>query len=95
MALYLFNREIIGHSSGPHKNTALVKQVFSTIQRPLSEIYVFHTDRRNELDNRMIDHQLLVGFGIQRSLSTKGCPYDNAVAESTYKALKVEFVCPH
>lgn len=39
----------------------------------------------------MIDH-LLVGFGIQRSLSAKGCPYDNAVAESTYKTLKVEFV---
>ncbi|WP_420999871.1 IS3 family transposase [Carnobacterium maltaromaticum] len=90
----LFNREIIGHSSGPHKNAALVKQAFSTIQRPLSKICLFHTDRGNEFDNRMID-QLLAGFGIQRSLSTKGCPYDNAVAESTYKALKVEFVYPN
>ncbi len=31
-------------------------------------------------------------FGIQRSLSAKGCPYDNAVAEATYKSFKVEFV---
>lgn len=90
----LFNREIIGHSSGPHKNAALVKQAFSTIQRPISKICLFHTDRGNEFDNRIID-QLLVGFGIQRSLSAKGCPYDNAVAESTYKALKVEFVYPN
>ncbi len=29
---------------------------------------------------------------INRSLSHKGCPFDNAVAESTYKSLKVEFV---
>lgn len=27
----LFNRKIIGHSSGSHKNAALVKQAFSTI----------------------------------------------------------------
>ena len=31
-------------------------------------------------------------IGITRSLSRKGCPYDNAVAESTYKSGKVEFV---
>lgn len=29
---------------------------------------------------------------ITRSLSKKGCPYDNAAAESTYKSVKVEFV---
>ncbi len=33
-----------------------------------------------------------VGFGIKRSLSAKGCPYDNAVAEATYKSFKIEFV---
>lgn len=32
-------------------------------------------------------------FDIQRSLSTKGCPYDNAVAEATFKVFKTEFVC--
>ena len=31
-------------------------------------------------------------FGITRSLSKKGCPYDNAVDESTNKTLKTEFV---
>lgn len=30
-------------------------------------------------------------FKIKRSLSQKGCPYDNAVAEATYKIIKTEF----
>ena len=30
-------------------------------------------------------------FEINRSLSHKGCPYDNAVAEATYKIIKTEF----
>ena len=29
---------------------------------------------------------------IERSLSHKGCPYDNAVAEATFKIIKTEFV---
>lgn len=87
----LFNREIIGHSSGPHKDAELVKKAFSTVQRALSNVHIFHSDRGNEFDNRVMD-RLLEGFDIQRSLSDKGCPYDNAVAESTYKSLKVEFV---
>ena len=39
----------------------------------------------------MID-EVLETFKIKRSLSTKGCPYDNAVAEATMKAMKTEFV---
>ncbi|WP_084011878.1 IS3 family transposase [Paenibacillus kribbensis] len=30
-------------------------------------------------------------FGIQQSLSMKGCPYDNAVAEAMFKVFKTEF----
>ncbi len=32
------------------------------------------------------------GSEITRSLSHKGCPYNNAVAEATYKIFKTEFV---
>jgi transposase InsO family protein len=35
--------------------------------------------------------EVLETFKIKRSLSTKGCPYDNAVAEATMKAMKTEF----
>lgn len=31
-------------------------------------------------------------FKIERTLSKKGCPYDNAVAEETYKIIKTKFV---
>ena len=43
----LFNREIIGYSSGPNKDAALVKKAFSTVQTNLSQIKIFHTDRGN------------------------------------------------
>ncbi|MGT2800909.1 integrase core domain-containing protein, partial [Streptococcus marmotae] len=52
---------------------------------------LFHSDRGKEFDNQLID-EMLVAFGITRSLSQAGCPYDNAVAESTYRAFKIEFV---
>ena len=35
---------------------------------------------------------MLEAFGIERSLSAKGCPYDNAVDESTNRILKAELV---
>ena len=58
---------------------------------PLSDIDVFHTDRGSEFDNFDID-ELLDVFGIRRSLSRKGNPYDNAVIESTNKILKKELI---
>lgn len=38
-----------------------------------------------------MDEELIM-FGIDRSLSHKGTPYDNAVAEATFKTIKTEFV---
>lgn len=87
----LGNREIVGHSAGPRKDADLVGSAFSTLEFPISDIEVFHTDRGSEFDNAKID-ELLDAFGVERSLSKKGCPYDNAVDESTNKILKAEFV---
>lgn len=50
-------------------------------------------NRGKEFDNQTIE-TILQAFGITRSLSKKGCPYDNAVAESTYKSVKIELVYP-
>ena len=47
----------------------------------------FHTDRGNEFKNETIE-ELLETFHMERSLSHKGCPYDNAVAEATFKIIK-------
>lgn len=87
----LFNREIIGHSAGPHKDAALISRAFATVQGNLQHIQWFHTDRGSEFKNQKMD-ELLETFEIGRSLSMKGCPYDNAVAEATYKVMKTEFI---
>ena len=86
----LFNREIIGYASGGKKNAELIYEAFRKIQYGLSKINIFHSDRGKEFDNKIID-KLLGTFTITRSLSEKGCPYDNAVAEATFKILKTEF----
>ena len=67
------------------------KAAFATVAFPLFDIDVFHSDRGSEFDNAALDEMFEV-FGITRSLSKKGCPYDNAVVESTNKILKAEFV---
>jgi len=87
----LFNREIIGYSAGPHKTAQLVYKALSSIERSLDCIQLFHTDRGSEFKNQLID-EALEAFGIERSLSMKGCPYDNAVAEAMFKVVKTEFI---
>ena len=47
-----------------------------------------------DYDNALIDN-ILNTFKIDRSLSRKGNPYDNAVSEATNKSLKIEFIYQH
>ena len=90
MILDLYNREIIGYAAGKNKTAEMVYKAFSKIRGDLKNINIFHTDRGNEFKNKIID-ELLKTFKIKRSLSKKGCPYDNAVAEAIYKIIKTEF----
>lgn len=90
LILDLYNREIIGYAAGRNKTAELVYKAFSRIKENLKNIQIFHTDRGNEFKNKIID-EVLETFQITRSLSKKGCPYDNAVAEATYKIIKTEF----
>lgn len=87
----LFNREIIGYSAGIHKDAQLVYDAFATVKIDLRKIQMFHSDRGSEFKNELID-EVITTFQIKRSLSMKGCPYDNAVAEATFKIFKTEFV---
>lgn len=87
----LFNREIIGASTSCRKDSRCVIEAFSKIKFNLEEINIFHTDRGREFKNSAIT-DLLKTFSISRSLSKKGCPYDNAVSESTFKTVKKEFI---
>jgi len=90
LILDLFNREIIGFAAGKNKTATLVYKAFSSIKANLNQINIFHTDRGSEFKNKIID-ELIEAFNIKRSLSKKGTPLDNAVAEATYKIIKTEF----
>ena len=87
----LYNREIVGCSCGRRKDARLVKAAFSSVAFPLADIEVFHSDRGSEFCNGEID-ALLSAFGIERSVSRPGNPYDNAVVESANRMLKRELV---
>jgi len=89
--LDIFNREIVGYSAGENKDAKLVELAFMNSTIPLTNIQLFHTDRGSEFKNSNID-EILKAFNIRRSLSKPGCPYDNAVAEATYKIIKTEFI---
>lgn len=89
--LDLFNRQIIGYSAGGRKTAELVYDAFATVNTNLHNIQMFHTDRGSEFNNALID-DVISTFQIKRSLSLKGCPFDNAVAEATFKIFKAEFV---
>ena len=43
----LHNREIVGHAAGARKDARLVKSAFATLDFPLGDIEVFHTDSKN------------------------------------------------
>ncbi len=87
----LYNREIVGYSVGKRKDAALVQRAFASVNRPLENVKLFHTDRGSEFKNVAID-ELLSEYEIGRSLSHKGNLYDNAVAEATFKILKTELI---
>jgi len=82
-------REIIGFAAGHNKDAKLVRTAFYRVNGDLRKINVFHTDRGSEYKNEIVDN-IITAFGMNRSLSAKGAPIDNAVAESMYNTLKIE-----
>jgi len=90
LLLDLCGRKILGSAVGNQKDAKLVETAFYTVQGDMRKIQIFHTDRGNEFKNQVVE-QILNVFGIERSLSAKGTPHDNAVAESMYNIVKTEF----
>ncbi|WP_285023934.1 IS30 family transposase, partial [Lactococcus garvieae] len=72
----------------PDKTTQSINQALKEID--FSALSVT-SDNGKEFDNTEIE-EFLSAFHIQRSLSHKATPHDNAVAEATYKAFKAEFI---
>ncbi len=91
----LGDRKIIGWSlsrSLKAKDTTIPAWTMAVKNRPITQKIIFHSDRGvqyacNEFKNLLAGYKL-----VERSMSRKGDCWDNAVAESFFKNLKVECV---
>ncbi len=87
----LASRKVVGWSMSDRLKTELVIQALKSAYgaRKPARGLLMHTDRGSQYaDQRYV--ALLEDFGMQQSMSRKGCCWDNAVAESFFKTLKVE-----
>lgn len=95
VVLDLFDRKAIGwalSSDMSAENTSIAAWKMAADNRPVSEQLIFHSDRG--VQYACHDFARLLGSyqGVERSMSRKGNCWDNAVAESFFKTLKVELI---
>ena len=95
IVLDLFDRKIIGWAlsqSLKAKNTSVEAWKMAMQRRPPTGKLIFHSDRGIQYACREFTDLLDCYPNIERSMSRKGNCWDNAVAESFFKSLKVEHV---
>lgn len=89
----LFSRKVISYSVSNKINENLVIDTFNKAFsfRNSPENLIFHSDRGSQYTSQNF-RKLLEQYNIIQSFSVKGYPYDNAVAESFFKFLKVVLI---
>lgn len=92
----LCSRRVIGWAVSNVIDRELAIQAFrNAVQvRDPAPGFIFHTDRGSQYASEDFRNTVAACGGIQ-SMSAKGCPYDNACAESFFKSLKVECLYRH
>jgi transposase InsO family protein len=89
--LDLFARKLIAYSVGNQPNTELaaltLESAYKSRRSPSGVL--FHSDRSTQYTSAAF-RKLLDRLDFVQSFSAKGHPYDNAVAESFFKFLKLE-----
>ena len=91
----LYDRKVIGWAfsrSLKAIHTTIPAWMMAVRNRPITQVLIFHSDRGvqyacNEFKELLASYKL-----VERSMSRKGDCWDNAVAESFFKTLKVELV---
>jgi len=87
----LFSRKVVAWKISDKPNAELVistfKKAYANRNFPIG--LMFHSDRGSQYTSADF-RKLLNRFNVVQSFSGKGCPYDNAVAESFFKFLKLE-----
>ena len=86
----LFSRKVVGYKLSAKHDTYLICDTFNiAVKERNPKSLMFHSDRGCQYTSLPF-RQLLDKHNFTQSLSKKGHPYDNAVAESFFKYLKLE-----
>lgn len=87
----LFSRKVIGWAMGGHVDKNLTTEAFkmAIINRNPKHKFIHHSDQGAEYTNNEYQN-ILKNHGIISSMSRSGNCYDNTVAESFFKTIKVE-----
>jgi len=89
----LYSRLVVGWALAPTLETIVVMRAMDMAlrQRQPPEGLIFHSDRGCQYTSQEFRDRLRLA-SIQQSMSRTGCCYDNAVAESFFHSLKVEWI---
>ncbi len=91
----LYDRKVVGWSYSSDmtaEKTIGAAWKMAVCNRPISEKLVFHSDRGVQFACKEFRDVLGLDKRVEQSMSRKGNCWDNAVAESFFKSLKVERV---
>jgi len=89
----LYIKKVVGYAFGNRIDTQLTLASLDMAvrrQKPKQDL-IFHSDRGVQYTSNAY-RQALEQYGIRQSMSRKGDPYDNAVAENFFSCLKCECV---
>jgi len=89
----LYNREVVGYAVSKQIDTELVKRALGNAIKGRENLsgQVFHSDRGCQYSSQGYRH-MLEEYGITRSMSRQGCPYDNSCMDSFFATLKKECI---
>lgn len=92
----LYSRRVVGWALGSSVETSLVIEALDMAlrQRQPPPGLIFHSDRGCQYTSHTFRRRLEMA-AIRQSMSRSGCCYDNAVAESFFHSLKVEWLHGH
>lgn len=87
----LFSRKVLASNVAKEMPTSFVAATFQQayIRRGCPQGLMFHSDQGQQYTSVAFRH-MLMELRVEQSFSEPGCPYDNAVAESFFNAMKKE-----
>lgn len=95
----LYHRKIVGWSLSDNltkEDTIVIAWYMAVSNQPITRELIFHSDRGSQYASECFRNIIKSHNGlVKQSMSRKGNCWDNAVAESFFKSLKVEWVYKH